>query len=277
MRIDAHQHFWIYRMEEYPWISLGMKSLQQDFLPSHLLPLLQQNRFDGSVTVQARQSETETHWLLNLASQFSFIKGVVGWTDLCSPDAKHRINSLAANPKLSGLRHVLHDEADPAYMLRTDFMKGLACLEETGLAFDLLIFPEHLPNALKLVKQFPKQNFILDHLGKPKIRTGNISPWKEQIQELATFPNVSCKLSGMVTEADIAHWAPDDFTRYLDVVTACFGPSRLMIGSDWPVCTLGGSYSRIMQIVKDYIGRFPLQEQEKILGENAVRIYRLLE
>lgn len=275
MRIDTHQHFWIYNREEYSWISDSMKILRNDFLPADLLPLLKQSDFDGSVAVQARQSPEETRWLLKLAGEFDFIKGVSGWVDLCSVEAESQIAEFAADPKFVGVRHVLQDEPDDMFMLKDSFLRGISLLKKFNLVYELLIFPGHLPYAVQLIRKFPDQKFVLDHIAKPLIRDKILSPWKEGIQQLAAQQNVFCKLSGMVTEASWKGWSKSDFDPYLDVVFDSFGPLRLMIGSDWPVCTLASGYKNTMQIVIDYIGPESPGDMELILGRNAERIYDL--
>jgi L-fuconolactonase len=275
MRIDAHQHFWIYSREEYSWISDSMKVLRKDFLPADLLPLLKQSGFDGSIAVQARQSPEETRWLLKLAREHDFIKGVVGWVDLCSVEAESQIEEFASDPGLVGVRHVLHDEPDDMFMLQDSFLKGISLLRKFNLVYELLIFPGHLPFAVQLVKKFPDQKFVLDHIAKPLIKDKILSPWKEGIQQLALQPNVSCKLSGMVTEAEWKGWIKSDFVPYLDVIFDSFGPSRLMTGSDWPVCLLASEYLDTMQIIVDYIASKSQAERELIMGGNAERIYNL--
>lgn len=275
MRIDAHQHFWVYHAAEYPWMTDELAAIRRDYLPEDLRPLLESLGFDGCIAVQARPAIRETLWLLQLADEHPFIKGVVGWVDLTAADVKAELEAFARHPKLKGIRHLLQDEPDDAYMLRPDFRRGIAALGELGLVYDLLLFPRHLPYAVKLVGEFEHQPFVLDHLAKPPIKEGTLSPWREEIRRLAAFPNVSCKLSGMVTEADWHAWRREDFTPYLDVVLEAFGPQRLMIGSDWPVCTLAGEYRPVMEIVLDYISRLSPKEQADIIGRNAVRIYHL--
>jgi len=275
MKIDSHQHFWSYNSNEYGWISNDMEILRKDYLPDQIKTELGSVGFDGSVAVQARQSLAETQWLLDLAEQNSFIKGVIGWVDLCSTDAEDQLSEISGNRKLVGIRHVIHDEPDDDFMLRETFMRGIAYLKEFGLTYDILVFPHHLPNTIRFVSQFPEQVFILDHIAKPSIRDKNISPWKEHIEELARSGNVCCKLSGMVTEADVKHWKQEELIPYLDIVFDAFGTDRLMIGSDWPVCRLAGSYKQVMQVVMDYIKPFPEQEKKKILGDNAIKAYDL--
>jgi len=275
MRIDSHQHFWIFNSNEYGWISSDMEILRKDYLPDQLKTELTSAGFDGSVAVHARQSLAETQWLLNLADQHNFIKGVIGWVDLCSPDVEEQLIQFSGNPKLVGIRHVIHDEQDENFMLRKSFLRGIAYLKKFGLTYDILVFPQHLPNTIQLVSQFPDQVFILDHIAKPSIKDKKISPWKEHIEELARFRNVYCKLSGMVSEANVKNWKQEEFNPYLNVVFDAFGTDRLLIGSDWPVCTLAGPYKQIMEVVIDYIRTFPDQDKKKILGENAIRAYDL--
>ncbi|WP_348262290.1 amidohydrolase family protein [Telmatobacter sp. DSM 110680] len=275
MRIDAHQHFWKYSPAEYGWISDAMPELKRDFLPSDLKPLLDANGFEGSIAVQARQDLDETFWLLELANQDNFIKGVVGWVDLCSQELPVMLKQLASQPKLVGVRHILQDEPDDRFMLRPNFRRGIARLADHGLTYDLLLHPRHLPIAVQLVQEFPRQRFVLDHIAKPGIADGLIEPWAREIRTLAKFENVWCKLSGMVTEARWKQWKPEDFRRHLDVVFDAFGTERLMIGSDWPVCTLSAGYSDTMGLVMQYAKDLPSQHLEALLGGNCARFYGL--
>lgn len=273
MRIDAHQHFWKYSPAEYGWISDAMAELKRDFLPYDLKPLLAKNGFDGSIAVQATHTLEETRWLLELADQNEFIKGVVGWIDLCSPGLPTQLERLASHPKLVGVRHIVQDEPDDEFMLRADFRRGISRLEEYGLTYDLLLYPRHLPFAVELVQEFPDQRFVLDHVAKPLIADGVIEPWKRDIRELAKLENVWCKVSGMVTEANWKQWSAENFRPYLDIVFEAFGPGRLMIGSDWPVCTLSAGYQETLGIVHGYIRQMPVEQQEKVLGGNSTQFY----
>ena len=275
MRIDAHQHFWKYNASDYSWISDQMKILKKDFLPGDLRMELEGIQFEGSVAVQARQSLEETRWLLKFAGRYDFIKGVVGWIDLCSDEIEEQIREFVKYRKFVGVRHVLHDEPDDRFMLSESFIRGIGTIGNYNLVYDILIFPKHLSNAEELVIRFPGQKFVLDHIAKPLIKERIISPWKEGIEQLARHSNVSCKLSGMVTEALWKGWKKEDFTPYLDVVFDSFGPSRLMIGSDWPLCTVSSGYSATMKIVLDYVQSLKQVEREMILGMNAKRIYNL--
>jgi L-fuconolactonase len=275
MRIDAHQHFWHYSVEEYGWIGPDMAVLKQDRLPQDLAPLLKGANLDGTVAVQARQSLEETQWLMELADQYKFIKGVVGWVDLCSPDLRRQLDRFGAHPKLCGVRHVVQDEPDDQFMLRDDFQRGLAALAAFDLTYDILIFPQHLHVASEVVARFPDQPFVLDHIAKPLIKDGVIEPWAAGIRRLAAFPNVACKVSGMVTEADWHGWQPADLQPYLDVVFEAFGLQRIMFGSDWPVCTVAGTYGEVAGLVAAYAQKLSGDEQAAIWGETAREFYRL--
>ena len=275
MHIDAHQHFWKYSAQEYDWIDESMGVIRRDFLPQDLEPELQRNDFYGSVAVQARQTLEETRWLLELAERSPRILGVVGWVDLCSPHARSQLREFSQNPKLVGVRHIVQAEPDERFLLREDFLRGISLLAEFDLAYDILIYPKHLSVAAEFVRRFPEQRFVLDHLAKPEIRSGAMNAWKKGIAEMAANPNVYCKLSGLVTEADWNQWKPEDMRPYLDVAFERFGANRLMIGSDWPVCTVAGTYRRVMSIVKDYLSGRSEQEREAVLGGNAKRFWRL--
>jgi L-fuconolactonase len=250
-----------------------MSCLKRDLLPPDLRPLLEKTGFQGTVAVQARQNPEETEWLLGLSDEHDFIQAVVGWVDLRSPKAEDQLKKFSRHPNLKAVRHVVHDEPDDRFMLEPEFLRGLSLLERFGLAYDLLLFPQHIPIAVEVVRRFPDQKFVLDHLGKPDIKNQTFSPWDRDIERLASFPNVFCKLSGMVTEAAWNEWKYDDFVPALDKVLEAFGPDRVMIGSDWPVCNLSGTYEETMDIVINYIGKFSPEIREKMLGENAASFY----
>ena len=252
-----------------------MSILQKDRLPQDLLPLLESIGFAGSVAVQARQILDETRWLLRLAEEFPFIRGVVGWVDLRSDQLEEQLNEFRQNPKFVGVRHVLQDEPDDRFMLRKDFLQGIAKLKDVDLAYDILIFHRHLSATHEFVSRFPEHRFVVDHIAKPNIKDGIIEPWAQDIERLASFPNVFCKISGMVTEANWQGWHPADFDRYLDTVFEAFGSQRILIGSDWPVCTLAGSYGEVMKIVFDYVKKLSADEQNAVLGENSIKAYKL--
>jgi L-fuconolactonase len=275
MRIDAHQHFWIYNSAEYAWIDDSMSALRRDFLPEDLQPQLSAGGFRGSVTVQTRQTLEETRWLLELAERYSSVLGVVGWVDLQSTDVRSQLKLFANKTKLVGVRHIVQSEPDDRFLLRPDFLRGIAVLEEFDLAYDILIYPRHLAVACEFVERFPRQRFVLDHLAKPMIKIGEIDTWAQGIRRLAAFPNVFCKLSGLVTEADWQKWKPEQIDPYLAVAFEAFGPDRLMIGSDWPVCLVAASYDRAMRAVTNYLDRHWPQSHEAVLGGNAKKLWRL--
>ncbi|MBG0858590.1 MAG: amidohydrolase family protein [Bacteroidales bacterium] len=276
MRIDAHQHFWFYNNTDYSWIDDGMMVLKRNYLPEDLQPELTKAGFSGSVAVQARQKTEETRWLLRLADQYSFIRGVVGWVDLCSEtELKQQLDEFSKSKKLAGVRHVVHDEPEDDFMLHDDFLRGISLLKDYDLTYDLLLFPKHLPVAQMLVSMFPEQKFVLDHIAKPPIKNNIIDPWKEDLFRLAEHKNVWCKLSGMVTEADRRNQRPEDFYPWLDVAFEAFGTDKLMTGSDWPVCLLAAEYKDVTGIVQEYIKEMPAGAREKILGMNCIDFYGL--
>jgi L-fuconolactonase len=272
MRLDSHQHFWIYDPKEYGWMKPGW-SIRRNYLPADLAPELRACGLDGCVAVQARQSLEESRWLLELADHSPMVKGVVGWVDLRAENVADQLAPLARHPKFVGVRHVAQDEADDEFLLRPDFKRGIARLREFDLKYDLLVFPRQLPAAIGLARAFPDQPFVLDHIAKPPVREGLLSPWREQIRELAALPNVVCKVSGMITEADWERWRPADFEPYLDTVFGAFGPDRLMYGSDWPVALLAGTYRQMYELARDYFSRLGVETEAKVFGCNAAKFY----
>jgi L-fuconolactonase len=274
LKIDSHQHFWRYDPAEYPWIKSDWP-IRRDFLPNDLEPLLAAVGIEGCIAVQARQTLEESCWLVQVANEHPIVKGVVGWVDLRSEGVEEQLADLSRHPKFVGVRHVVQDEPDDRFMTRPEFMRGIGKLKQFRLKYDILIFPKQLPAAIELAGRFSDQPFVLDHIAKPLIRDGALQSWREQIFELAKFPNVSCKVSGMITEAKWQEWNTKDFTPYLDVVFEAFGPDRVMYGSDWPVCLLAGSYERAFGIVDDYTRQFSIEDREKFFGGNAARFYGL--
>ena len=252
-----------------------MKILQEDFLPSNLGPILKNNKVDGCVAVQADQSEKETEFLLRLAGENEFIKGVVGWVDLRADNVYERLAHFSQNEKLKGVRHIVQEEPDPEFMLRKDFQNGIGHLARFGLTYDILVYPNQLASAVLLARAFPDQKFVLDHIAKPQISEGLDNQWVHHIKELALNPNVSCKVSGMVTETRNFKWQQEDFSPFIEVVLDSFGWQRLMYGSDWPVCLLGGSYKEVLTIVTDYMDKLPEKERAGIMGLNAINFYSL--
>lgn len=275
MRIDSHQHFWRYDADEYDWIDDTMTALRRDFLPKDLQPELQRAGFDGSIAVQARQSLEETRWLLQLAASHAFILGLIGWVDLRASNVREQLAEFSQNRKFLGVRHLVQSEPDDRFLLQPEFLRGIAALQEFNLTYDILIYPRHLAVATEFVRRFPRQQFVLDHSAKPLIKSENVEPWRSDLRELSKFPNVFCKVSGLVTEADWTSWKPEDIAPYLEIAFDCFGPDRLMIGSDWPVCAVAGSYSQVMSLVIDFLQKYPEQARKAVLGGTAQRLWKL--
>lgn len=274
MKIDAHHHFWHYNTQDYGWISDEMAVLRRDFLPADLKPELDRAGIDRVVSVQARQCIEETEWLLKLAEENDFIAGVVGWLPIASPEFPALLEKFAANPKLRAIRHVVQDEPDDRFILGEAFNRGIDRLLAAHLVYDILIFERHLPYATEFVKNHsPEQVFVLDHIAKPKIAAGEMQPWADNLRKLAAFPNVYCKLSGLVTEADIHNWTPDQLRPYVETVLDAFGPERVMFGSDWPVCTCATDYSAWRGLVGEFISRLSETEQAQIMGGTALKAY----
>jgi len=274
MIIDSHQHFWIYHPIKDAWIGEEMAVLKRNFLPQDLYPILQSNHIDGCVAVQADQSLEESQFLLRLAEENEFIRGVVGWVDLCSNHVEKQIEELAGYRKFVGVRHILQAESK-GFMLNDSFLNGISKLGQFNLTYDILVFPHQLEEVIQLVGQFPDQPFVIDHLAKPYIKKGDIDGWKKNIKTLGSHENVHCKISGMVTEADFIEWRKDDFTPYLDVVFESFGLNRVMYGSDWPVCLLAADYTEQKEIVDSYTSQFSKEEYNSIMGGNSEKFYRL--
>ena len=274
MKIDAHQHFWQYNPQRDRWINEEMSMLKHDFLPENLLPVLQQHQFDGCVAVQADSSEKETIFLLELAEDNAFIKGVVGWLDLCTENIDVRLHHFSKYKKLKGLRHIVQAEPD-GFMLQKEFQHGISALEKYDFTYDILIFPHQLEEAIELVSKFSKQKFILDHCAKPYIKDNKINIWKKNIEKLARFKNVACKISGLTTEANWNSWNKKEIQPYLDVVFKAFENDRLLFGSDWPVSLLAGNYTETVGLIENYIQQFSKTEQQQIIGLNAINWYNL--
>lgn len=275
MIIDAHHHYWEYDAVAYDWIDDSMKAIRQDFLPEQLSKTIEEAGIDGVITVQARQMIEETDWLLELARQTPFMKGVVGWLPLMEDNLECHLIKYSEESLLKGLRHVIQGEDDPEFMLRSDFNRGISMLKKYGLVYDILIVERQLPNTIQFVDRHPNQPFVLDHIAKPLIGKNELLPWKDNIRELARRPNVCCKLSGMVTEADFQHWTPEQLQPYFEVVMEAFGPKRLMFGSDWPVCLVATTYKSWLNLVRKNIAAFSREEQAGIMGGNAARVYGL--
>jgi len=275
MRVDAHQHFWQFDPVRDSWITDDMRVIQKDFMPSDLEPVLNEIGFDGCVAVQADQTEEQTNFLVRLAEQNPFIKGVVGWVDLQAENITERLEHFSQYKIIKGFRHVLQGEPQRDLMLSPAFVRGTKALKEFDFTYDILIFPDQLIYSKNLAAQFPEQKFVIDHLAKPSIKKKEIKEWTLDIESIAKLPNVYCKLSGMVTEADWKAWRKDDFRPYMDVIVENFGVDRILFGSDWPVCLVAASYKEVVNIVQDYFSSFSADEQAKVFGGNAVSFYNL--
>ncbi len=274
-KIDAHQHFWKFDPVRDSWINSEMKVIQKDFLPADLKPLLDQNNFAGCVVVQSDQSEEETAFQLQNAEEFDFIKGVIGWVDLQAKNIDARLQYYSRFKKLKGFRHILQGEPVRDRMLKPEFMNGIALLKKYNFTFDMLIFPDQLRYIPRFVESFPEQLFVVDHIAKPDLKEGRIAIWRNEIAAVAKFENVYCKISGMVTEANWNSWKKEDFKPSLDVIVEAFGISRVIFGSDWPVCLVAASYKEVVGIVKDYFSAFSKEEQDQFFRLNATRFYKL--
>lgn len=273
-KVDAHQHFWNFDPLRDNWITEEMEAIRHDFLPHDLKPLLDANGVNSCIAVQADQSENETDFLLSLAAENEFIKGVVGWIDLCADTIHERLEHYSQFPKLKGFRHVL--QAEPIeFILKPEFQRGITALQVYGFTYDILIYPQHLPVIPDLIRGGNDQKFIIDHLAKPNIKNGTSATWASDLKQLASHKNVFCKISGMVTEADHRTWTKEDIYPYIDKVLEFFGPERLLFGTDWPVCRLAASYGQVCDLMNDYLGKLTLHEQELIWGKNAALFYKL--
>lgn len=274
MTIDAHQHFWKFDPIRDSWINDDMKVIRRNFLPEDLKPLLAGKNIDGCVAVQADQSEDETLFLLMLAAKHDFMKGVVGWVDLRSDKLRDRLNYFSQFPKLKGFRHVVQGEPK-GFLSNPAFINGVRLLQSYNYTYDLLLYHHQLEEALTFLQQVPEVNIVIDHIAKPSISTGEKTQWELNMAAAATFKNVWCKVSGMVTEADWKNWKTGDFTPYLEEVFEAFGPERIMYGSDWPVCLVAASYDQQCAIVESFISKLSQHEKNLVMGENARRFYNL--
>jgi len=275
MVIDSHQHFWIYETEKHAWIDDDMKVIRKNFLPEDLKTVYQDNGVDGCVVVQADQTLAETDFLLDLADKNDFIKGIVGWVDLRASNIDEVLNQYSKFSKLKGFRHVVQGEADHNFMLRPDFLNGIAALEKYNFTYDILIFPHQLGAALELVRRFPNQKFVIDHIAKPYIKDRFYDGWAALMKAISKHPNLYCKLSGMTTEADYNNWTPEQIERYMQLVLEAFGANRILFGSDWPVCLVAGNYTKTKELVTNFIAKLSSEEQAAIMGGNAIKFYNL--
>ncbi|MDT0677556.1 amidohydrolase family protein [Autumnicola musiva] len=275
MIIDTHQHFWKYDSVKHNWIDDNMKRIRRDFLPEDLQPVLKRNGVEGCIAVQADQTEAENDFLLKLSEENDFIKGITGWVDFKANNIEERLNYYSGFDKIKGFRHIVQGEADPNFLLQKEFCDGISKLENYGFIYEILVFPHQLGAVLEFVRKFPKQNFIIDHIAKPYIKDGFIDGWKILMTEIAKYENVFCKFSGIITEADYKSWTYEQLKPYLDITLECFGPKRLMFGSDWPVCLVAGEYSEVKKIAKKAIQGCSEEEQQAFWIGNARKIYKL--
>ena len=252
-----------------------MAKIRQSFLPDNLKETLENTEVEGVVTVQARQSLEETDWLLQLASENDFMRGIVGWLPLIAENINEFLEKYNKQGKLKAVRHVIQGELDPEFMLGKDFNRGVSQLKKYGLVYDILILEHQLPDTIQFIDQHPDQQFVLDHIAKPRIKANELEPWTKNIRELAKRKNVSCKISGMVTEADYNNWTEEQLKPYFEVVFEAFGPNRLMYGSDWPVCLVATEYANWLNLVKRQLAQFTENEQNMIFHKNAVEVYQL--
>ena len=275
MRVDAHQHFWDLSRFPYAWMPPDPSPLRRNFLPPDLAPILDANHFDGSVVVQATTVPEEARWLLGLADEHVFIKGVVAWVDLTADDAGQQLDRLQRHPKLKGIRHPVHDEADDEWLLREDVVRGLREVARRELTYDLLLRPRHLRLVPELAERVPNLRLVIDHIAKPQVAEARLEGWAEHMARVSQIPQVFVKLSGMITEADRKNWTAEHLKPFVNHVLGLFGPERCMFGSDWPVCLEAGRWKEVLAAFTQAVGPAPVETRAKLLGETAARFYRL--
>ena len=275
MIIDSHQHFWQYEPLKHAWIDDNMVAIRKDFMPSDLEVVYRENDVDGCVAIQADQTLDETDFLLDLALENRFIKGVVGWVDLRAINLEDTLASYKDKEKLKGFRHIVQGEPDCNFLLRPDFLRGISILEKYNYTYDILVYPYQLGATLEFVKKFPNHKFVIDHIAKPYIKDGFYDGWAVLMNEIAKQEHVFCKLSGMITEADYNYWTANQIQPYMDLVLEVFGTDRVMFGSDWPVCLVAGNYSKVKSLTTNFISDLSADEQENIMGANAIKFYNL--
>ena len=275
MVIDSHQHFWKYNPLKHSWIDDDMSVIRKDFLPSDLAKVYIENGISGCIAVQADQTLEETDFLIDLASKYDFIKGIVGWVDLRSENIEKVLEKYSKQNIVKGFRHVVQAESDHNFLLRPSFLRGISSLEKYNFTYDILVFPHQLGAVLEFVKQFPKQKFVIDHIAKPYIKDGFYEGWASQMTSISKQENVYCKMSGMITEADYNTWTSEQLNPYMDLILKDFGPDRIMFGSDWPVCLVAGNYKQVKEIVTNFILKLSDSEQRGIMGNNAINFYNI--
>lgn len=275
MRIDAHQHFWLYSEDTHSWISEEMSVLRRTFLPNDISYTLKKNKIDGAVLVQASQSIQENIFLKEMSEAYAMVKGIVGWVDFSADDIEEQLAKYAEDPIIKGFRHIIEDEEDPVFLLKDSFLKGMELLKKHSFSYDLLIRPRHFNATLSCVRQNPDLAFVLDHMAKPNIKDKEYDNWAQFISDLSSFENVYCKVSGLVTEAEWRGWKEEDFRRYIDFAIQCFGKDRIMFGSDWPVALLSAQYEEWLSICENLTQDFSEEEKDNFWGGNATRFYKL--
>ena len=275
--VDSHQHFWQVGRFDYPWMSPDLGVLFDDYLPADLEPQLRRRGVLKTVLVQASNSLAETRWLLTLADRFSFIAGVVGWVNVMSDDVAGELGDFVRHPKFKGVRHLVESEPNDDWLIQPKVLRGLRALASNGVAYDLLVHTKHLKYAKRIAEECPELRLVIDHLAKPPIARGQLDEWASELKKIANHQNVFCKLSGLVTEADWKNWSVKDLRPFVDTALECFGPKRLMFGSDWPVCLLAATYDQVLDSVDSLLGGLKDAERKRILSENAIEFYRLHE
>ena len=275
MIIDSHQHFWQYEKEKHAWIDDEMSEIRKDFLPKDLEPIYKKFNVDGCIAVQADQSIKENNFLLEQAKKHDFIKGIIGWVDLRSNRLKEDLEYYESYLLIKGYRHVVQAEADPLFLLRKDFLRGIGELQKRGLVYEILVVPHQLLSVLEFVKKFPDITFVIDHMAKPYIKDGYFESWALLMKELGKYENVHCKVSGIITEADYHSWETEKLLPYLFLTLEAFGSKRILFGSDWPVCLVAGDYGEVLGLANEFSKQFSEHEQQDFYYKNAQRIYNI--
>jgi L-fuconolactonase len=273
--VDSHQHFWEVGRFDYPWMSPEVEVLCRDYLPPALASVLNRNGVDKTIVVQASNSLEETSWLLSLTEHNTFIGGVVGWVDLRSADVARQLDEFVAHPKFKGVRHLVESEPADDWLTQQNTLNGLRELSSRGLSYDLLVHTRHLEHVKKVADECPELHLVVDHLAKPPVARREIDDWAREMREIASRPNVWCKLSGLVTEADWANWRVEDLQPYVEKALEYFSPARLMFGSDWPVCLLAASYDQVLESFEILLAGLDEKDRRRVFSESAIEFYRL--
>jgi len=275
MIIDSHQHFWELGRFDYPWLNPDLGVLYRNYSPPDLEPIIKQHGVAKTVLVQASNSLAETQWLLSLADSYPIIAGVVGWVDLTDPGLGEDLDVLKANPKFKGVRHLVESEPAEDWLVQPEVLRGLQTLAVHGVSYDLLVHTRHLKHARTVAESIPELRLVIDHMAKPPIARREIKGWAQEIKTVAAFPNVYCKLSGLVTEANLTSWSPEDLRPFVDCALEYFGPRRMMFGSDWPVCLLAASYYQVLETFQSLLCGLSKGDRSRIFGDNAAEFYSL--